>query len=60
MGKYVKHVKIAKNLLRQSEFQPSIFYRNRENHVSHKTFQTYAQTDISNYRVDSLLKRGEE
>ena len=33
------------------KFQPSIFYRNRENHVSSKTFQTDRQTDISNYRV---------
>ena len=36
------------------KFQPSIFYRSRENHVSPKTFQTYiriyGQTVISNYR----------
>ncbi len=32
-------------------FQPSIFYRSRENHVSLKSFR---HTDISNYRLASL------
>ena len=38
------------------KFHTSIFYRSRENLVSLKTFKTYGQTDISNYRVASLLK----
>ena len=38
-------------------FQLSIFYRSRENHVSPKTFQTDGHTNILNHRVASLLKR---
>ena len=35
-----------------------IIYRSRENHVSPKTRHTDRQTNISNYRVASLLKMG--
>ena len=38
------------------KFELSINYRSRENHVAPKTFQTDGHTDISNYRVASLLK----
>ena len=54
--KYKISQKPAKRLLNNwnvvIKFQPFIFYRSRENHVSLKL----RHTDISNYRVASLLK----
>ena len=38
------------------KFQPSIFYRSRENYVSSTLSLTDRRTDISIYRVASLLK----
>ena len=67
MEKHVKNIKIAQNLQMDvillirlindrnvnKKFQQAIFYFGRENNVFPKTFQT----DISNYKVASLLKR---
>ena len=41
----------------ENKFQQSILNRSRENHDSPKTCFTETRTDISSYRVASLLKK---
>ena len=71
MGKYVKNIKVAKNLSKCLPAVMDVLYLIMlhingnvdnvlsiigENQVSPKTFQTDGHMDISNYRVASLLK----